>query len=263
MLAVVLDPQRGAREQRQLARLLARARRRAARPGVPVRAATQRVASGQTRQRGEVGEHSVAPSSIRPWLRSPGACVGGQRGHQLAGARPQRALARGRLDVVGRSRTRARARARRCRRRAARARRTRSTRSRRRCTARCPAPARSSAARARQRAAELVGDRLRAGVQVARARVVAEARPTRRARRRAAPSASARTVGNRAIQRSQYGITVCDARLLQHDLADPDRVRIARAPPRQVAAVTRVVRDDRRRDGRVFHAAVSTSPSAR
>ena len=43
----------------------------------PVRAATQRVCSGHTRQRGDVGEQIVAPSSMRPWLRSPGACSAG------------------------------------------------------------------------------------------------------------------------------------------------------------------------------------------
>ena len=46
------------------------------------------------------------------------------------------------------------------------------------------------------------------------------------------------------------------ARLLQHDLADPDRIRIARTAPGQVAPVTAVVRDDSaRRDRGVIHAA--------
>jgi hypothetical protein len=35
-------------------------------------------ASGQARQRGAVGAHNVAPSSIRPWLRSPGAARAGR-----------------------------------------------------------------------------------------------------------------------------------------------------------------------------------------
>ena len=34
-------------------------------------------ASGHTRQRGDVGAQIVAPSSIRPWLRSPGAAFAG------------------------------------------------------------------------------------------------------------------------------------------------------------------------------------------
>lgn len=46
----------------------------------PVRSsryATHSVLTGHIKQRGEVGVHSVAPSSIRPWLRSPGAIVDG------------------------------------------------------------------------------------------------------------------------------------------------------------------------------------------
>ncbi len=43
----------------------------------PVWAAMQCVASGHIRHRGEVGVHTVAPSSIRPWLRSPGAAAAG------------------------------------------------------------------------------------------------------------------------------------------------------------------------------------------
>ena len=39
----------------------------------PVAFAVHSFASGHTRQRGWVGEHTVAPSSIRPWLRSPAA----------------------------------------------------------------------------------------------------------------------------------------------------------------------------------------------
>ncbi len=39
----------------------------------PLARARQRLASGHARQRGEVGVHVVAPSSISPWLRSPGA----------------------------------------------------------------------------------------------------------------------------------------------------------------------------------------------
>ena len=44
---------------------------------VPARAAAQPRASGHTRQRGSRGAHSVAPSSMRPWLRSPGAAAAG------------------------------------------------------------------------------------------------------------------------------------------------------------------------------------------
>lgn len=43
----------------------------------PVAFAAQSFARGHTRQRGCVGEHTVAPSSMRPWLRSPGAAASG------------------------------------------------------------------------------------------------------------------------------------------------------------------------------------------
>lgn len=43
----------------------------------PSRAAAQSRASGQIRQRGWVGAQIVAPSSIRPWLRSPGGAPSG------------------------------------------------------------------------------------------------------------------------------------------------------------------------------------------
>ena len=43
----------------------------------PVSAAAQSRASGHARQRGCDAAHSVAPSSIRPWFRSPGAAVAG------------------------------------------------------------------------------------------------------------------------------------------------------------------------------------------
>jgi hypothetical protein len=43
----------------------------------PVRAAAQSRTSGQIRQRGWLAAQIVAPSSIRPWLRSPGAAASG------------------------------------------------------------------------------------------------------------------------------------------------------------------------------------------
>jgi hypothetical protein len=46
-------------------------------PVRPSLLARHSVASGHTRQRGDAGEHRVAPSSISPWLRSPGAAVWG------------------------------------------------------------------------------------------------------------------------------------------------------------------------------------------
>jgi len=43
----------------------------------PVRAAAHALASGHTRQRGWVAAQIVAPSSISPWFRSPGAAASG------------------------------------------------------------------------------------------------------------------------------------------------------------------------------------------
>lgn len=43
----------------------------------PVRAAPHALASGHTRQRGWVAVQIVAPSSMRPWFRSPGAAASG------------------------------------------------------------------------------------------------------------------------------------------------------------------------------------------
>jgi hypothetical protein len=44
----------------------------------PARAAAQSRTSGQPRQRGWVGAQIVAPSSISPWFRSPGAAASGK-----------------------------------------------------------------------------------------------------------------------------------------------------------------------------------------
>ncbi len=52
----------------------------------PVRAAAQSRASGHTRQRGWVGAQIVAPSSISPWFRSPGAAASGNASISSAAA---------------------------------------------------------------------------------------------------------------------------------------------------------------------------------
>jgi hypothetical protein len=99
----------------------------------------------------------------------------------------------------------------------------------------------------RQGAAPLRADLLRARPQVARARVVAEPGPR-------GEHVVERCGGERAHRRKlrHPPLPVRDhgrhARLLQHDLADPDRVRIARAPPRQVALHSLVMLDDSGRD---------------
>ena len=150
-------------DHRQLVLAAGRARRRTA------------SRAGHTRQRGAVGEQIVAPSSIRPWLSVAGRGARGQRGHQLAGVPPQRLRCR-RCDLMSSldRRTRARARARRCRRRAARVSPNAIDAIAPAVYGPMPGTSRSSAARDGSPASR---DRLRAGVEVARARVVAEARP--------------------------------------------------------------------------------------
>ena len=98
-----------------------------------------------------------------------------------------------------------------------------------------------------QRAAEPIAHRLGAGVQVARARVVAEAGPRREhgVERRAGERDHRRELLHPALPVRDHGR---DPGLLQHDLAHPDRVGIAGPAPRQVALDLGVVLDDRRRD---------------
>ncbi len=166
----------------------------------------------------------------------------GQGRHQLAGASPQLALTARRLDVVGdrvdpRQHARdvavdeGRALAERDRRD-----RTRGVRADARDRAQLGGASRQSGAK-----------RLRAGVEVARARVVAQARPRGEhvVERRGRERAERRERGHPAPPVRHDGL---DPRLLQHDLADPDRVRITRAPPRQVATNALEMRDDGGRD---------------
>ena len=98
-----------------------------------------------------------------------------------------------------------------------------------------------------------LGHDARAGVQIAGARVIAEPLPfmqhfveCRRGERR-----------NIRPARHKSGKIGCDGRhrrLLQHDFAEPDAVRVAepagRRPPRQIAAVTIVPGEQQRRVGR-------------
>jgi hypothetical protein len=46
-------------------------------PVRPVSRARHRLASGHARQRGDAFVHVIAPSSMSPWLRSPGANASG------------------------------------------------------------------------------------------------------------------------------------------------------------------------------------------
>jgi hypothetical protein len=180
--------------------------------------------------------------------------VGRQRGHQLAGALPQRTLAGARLDVVidcEHASEHARDVAvdeRRAFTVCDRCDRTRGVRTDARHLAQL--------ARTRwQRAGERLCHRLRPSVEVARARVVAEAGPRSEhvIEPRGGERAHRRKLRHPALPVRDHGL---DARLLQHDLADPDRVRIARATPGQVAAVTPVVRDDSGRDLNEIHRVV-------
>ncbi len=171
---------------------------------------------------------------------------GGQGGHQLAGPRPQRLHAGGRLDVIGDAEhAREHAGDVAVDQRRALAVRDRGDRARR---VRADAGDRTQLARmARQLAAESVADDLRAGVQVARARVVPEPGPRREhvVERRGRERGHRRKPRHPAFPVRDHG---GHPRLLQHDLADPDRVRVARAPPRQIAAHDREVIDHRGRE---------------
>jgi hypothetical protein len=113
----------------------------------------------------------------------------------------------------------------------------------------------------RQRPTEPRVDRPGAGVEVARPRVVPQARPrgehvvergVRERRHRREPGHP--TLPVRDHRR--------DPGLLQHDLADPDRIRVAGAPPRQIALDLREVADHRGRD-RLVAAHATSYPGPR
>jgi hypothetical protein len=78
--------------------------------------------------------------------------------------------------------------------------------------------------------------RARRALEVARARVVAEARPQPEHRVGLRPG-EARDVREAREEALVVGDHRLDARLLQHRFGDPDGVGIARTPPREVAAV--------------------------
>ena len=212
----------------------------------PSRFAAHDVASGQIRQRG-FGRRADRRAELHQALvEIAGRGRRGERGHQLAGPRPQRALPGGRLDVVG-DRVDAGEHARDVAvdERRPLAERDRGDRAR---GVRADAGHLAELCRApRELAAEPRVDRLRSGVQVARARVVAEAGPRGEhvVERRAGERPHRREPRHPPLPVRDHGR---DAGLLQHDLADPDRVRIAGAPPRQIAADLRVMIDHRSRD---------------
>src|SRR5262245_60197826 len=114
----------------------------------------------------------------------------------------------------------------------------------------------ASDARKRERLVEAVreapavpgDDDSRRRVQVAGAAVVAESGP----RCEDVVQARGRQVrdGRVGVQKAlEVGDDRADRGLLQHDLGDPDPVRIARAPPREIAAVAPVPRDETAGEG--------------
>ena len=245
---VLFDPHLRTRQDRQHA--LARGHdRKLVLSAAALRRAQLRERAGEAARRGRRTDRRAELHEAL--IEIAGRCVVGQRGHQPAGVRPQRLHTLRRFDVIG-DREHAPEHARDI---AVDERRPFAIRDRRDRTGGVRPDARHVAQAARG-TRQRITDRLRARVQVARARVVAEAGPRgehvvewrgceRRHRRKLRHPA-------RPVRNDRR-----DARLLQHDLADPDRVRVARAPPRQVALHARVMRDDRLCDvtGRVAHPA--------
>ena len=134
-----------------------------------------------------------------------------------------------------------------------RARRTRTRRSPPPSSGRCPAASRASPHRAETRRRASRHDRLRRRMQMMRAAVVAEAAPELE-----------HAVDRRRGQRAHVGKGVEEAlvvrddrrdlRLLQHDLGQPDPIRVARALPRQIVAAVRPLPGDEAR-ARTFRSA--------
>lgn len=244
-LAARGDPHQRPREHRQLALLLATRQDRQL--GLPARARRHAVLRDRTYQaarlaRGAHGRAELHQALVEIARRR----VVRQRGHQLAGVTPQRLQPGGRLDVLGQGEHAPEhpgdvA----IDERGALAERDRRDR---------PGGVRPDAGHLAQlrgppgqRAVPARADRLRARPQVARPRVVAEPRPRREhvVERRPRERGHRREPRHPALPvRDHRG----DAGLLQHDLADPDRVRIARAAPRQVTLDLAIVRDHGGRD---------------
>ena len=195
--------------------------------GVPLAAARQSVRSGHAPQRGARGVQTSAPSSMRAWLKSPGFRAGTSGRARRANPRerrrrlrvePERAEAaedahdvavhdglgdaeRDRGDRGGRVRADAGQRA-------------------------------PALERARKRARR--GDGLRGAVEVAGARVVPEAAPLGEDVALLRPGE--RLDGRKArAEAFPAGHDDVERRLLRHDLGEPDRVRVARRAPGQVA----------------------------
>ncbi len=248
-LVTVLQPDQHPREHRQVGGLLAR---RYHRQRV---LATRRVRGAQRRERACETARLRRRAHRRAELHEALIQItrrgcGRQRGHQLARSGPQRLLPRCRLDVVL-DREHAAEHAGHV---AVDEGRALAVRDRCDRTGGVGPDARHVAqlgCGARQRLA----DGLRTAVQVARARVVTQARPRGEhvVERRGRECTHRRERRHPLLPvRDHRG----DPRLLQHDLADPDRVRIARATPWQIALHAAVVSDDGVRDRSGIHGGV-------
>jgi hypothetical protein len=244
-LAVLLDPHRRALEQRQLRRLLARGDH--GQLVLPPGSRRGAVLHQRTRQTARLRRRTER----RAELHQPLVQIAGRRGlrkraHQLPGRRPQRSLPGRRLDVIlDGEHPRQHARDVAIHQRRPLAKRDRCDRPGRVG----PDPGHLAQLRRprRERPTEPRTHRSRAGVQVARARVVPEPGPRGEhvVERRPGERRHRRKPRHPALPVRDHRL---DPRLLQHDLADPDRIRIPRPPPRQVALHARVVSDHSRRD---------------
>jgi hypothetical protein len=249
----IRDPQRGTRQDRQLALLLARSDDRQL--VLPTRACRAALRSERAEQAARRRWRAQRGAELHQTLVEIAGCmIGRHRGHQFAGALPQRALPDGGLDVVI-DREHASEHTRDI---AVDERRTFAIRDRRDCTGGVGPDAGHLTQLARPRrqcAGKRLGHCLRARVEVTRARVVAKARPRGEhiVERRGGERGHRRELRHPALPVRDHRL---DARLLQHDLADPDRIWITRATPGQVAAVTPIVRDDGSRDLREIHRVV-------
>ena len=244
--AAPLDPQRDPREHRQRRDALARRHPRqlllaAGRAGAA--GAGERAGEAARRARRAHGRAELHQALVEIARRG----AGGQRLDDRAGERPDRALAARRLDVLLDG-EHAREHARDV---AVDQRRALAVRDRRDRAGGVRADAGDVAQPGggrRQRARPARDDLARAAVQVARARVVAEAGPGGEdvVERRVGEGPHRREARHPALPVRDHRR---DAGLLQHDLADPDRVGIARATPGQVASGAAVVGDDGGGDG--------------
>jgi hypothetical protein len=238
------DPQRGAREQRQRVVLLARRQhRQLALP--PGRARDARLAQ-RTHQAGRGRRARRRAELHQALVEIAGRGPAGQGGHHRAGELPDPARARGRLHIeVDREHPREHARDVAVDQRGALAERDRRDRAR---GVRADPGHVAEVGGGRRDRAGVARDHLgSAAVQVARARVVAEPGPRREhvVERRGGERVHRREPRHPPIPVRDHGR---DPGLLQHDLADPDRVRVARPAPWQITARPAVPRDERARD---------------